>query len=624
MEKNLFEVGADIDVEALMSRLRETAKQRGRATSIAPPKEPEPGILQTLQPQRLTQEIQNGGLSADVINHLPLKNRGAKGRIELQVKKFVKWLVHWNTSGQAEFNHSVVRSLGLIAEDLQAAQESFATIEALVRDIAAQSSEFEKSMQSELRSAVSPLREDLDRNGAQTRLLTEQVSAFSSRLEESDVAAAKIARQQEANFRATEATLRGEMNRLLMDQASCFSAILEQQASSFSAMLEQKVGPMIEESTQHLRADFGTTEATLREEANRLLVEQASCFSAMLEQKVGPMIEESAQHLQGDFGTVEATLREEMSRKIQQLLEETRGKNETLVAQLAELMVKLDHKFGEFAMRTLRVERLARNASPDLDAAEGVNREDLSLAQPDIRDQRRNGKEKTGRGKRTGKRISSGNPFGQAFDYFLFEHRHRGPVSEIKRRQSTYLDLFRWKENVVDLGCGRGEFVELLSENGINVTGVDINEDMVDFCRDRGLSVVQSDIFDYLTGLSDKTLDGIFLSQVVEHLSPERILELISLCSKKLGPGGVIVAETVNTNCPVALSNFYLDPTHVRPVPPEMLSFMFEQEALRVQTFRFSSPLAGNNTDEVLDTSSGFAQEGRIYQDYAVVALASD
>jgi len=409
-----------------------------------------------------------------------------------------------------------------------------------------------------------------------------------------------------------------------MDQASCFSAILEQRASSFSAMLEQQVGPMIEESAQHLKGDFGTLEAALREETSRLLVEQASGFSAMLEQKAGPMIEESAQHLKGDFGTVKANLREEMSRKVQQLREETRGKNETLDAQLAELMGKLDHKLVEFTMRTLRVERLARNGSPDLDAAEGVNREDISLAHPDIRDQKRNGKEKSGRGKRTSKRISNGNPFGQAFDYFLFEHRHRGPVSEIKRRQSTYLDLFRGKENVVDLGCGRGEFVELLSENGINVIGVDINEDMVDFCRDRGLSVVQSDIFDYLTGLSDKTLDGIFLSQVVEHLSPERILELISLCSKKLGPAGVIVAETVNTNCPVALSNFYLDPTHVRPVPPEMLSFMFEQEALRIQTFRFSSPLAGNNTDEVLDTSSGFAQEGRIYQDYAVVALASN
>src|SRR5205814_883010 len=157
----------------------------------------------------------------------------------------------------------------------------------LVRDIAAQSSEFEKSMQSEFRAAVSPLREDLDRNGAQTRLLTEQVSAVASRLAESDAAAAKAARHMQATFRATE-----------------------------------------------------------------------------------------------------ATLREEMSRKIQQLLEETRGKHETLVARLAELMGKLDHRLVEFTMRTLRVERLARNASPDLGAAEGVNSEDLSLTQPDIRDQR--------------------------------------------------------------------------------------------------------------------------------------------------------------------------------------------------------------------------------------------
>ena len=609
MEKNLFEVGADIDVEALMSRLRENARQRV-TSSARSPKEPEPKILQTLQPQRLTQEIQNGVLSADVINQIPLKSQGAKRRIERPVKKFVKWLIHWNTRGQAEFNYSVMRSLGLIAEELQTAQESFATIEALVRDIAAQSSEFEKSMQSEFRAAVSPLREDLDRNGAQTRLLTAQVSAVASRLAESDAAAAKAARHLQATFRATEGTLREEMNRLLMEQGSCFSA-----------MLEQRVDPMIEESAQHLRGDFRTVEATFREETNRLLVEQASGFSAMLEQKVGPMIEESAQHLQGDFGTSEATLREEISRKVQQLREETNGKNETLAAQLAALMVKLDHKLVEFTMRTLRVERLARNAGPELDAAEGANREDISLAHPDVRDQGTSGKEKTGKGKRTSKRISSGNSFGQGFDYFLFEHRHRGPVSEIKRRQSTYLDLFRGKENVVDLGCGRGEFVELLSENGINVTGVDSSKDMVDFCRDRGLTVVQADIFEYLASLPQRALDGIFLSQVVEHLSPERILELISLCSKRLGPGGVIVAETVNTNCPTALSNFYLDPTHVRPVPAEMLRFMLEQAAFQVKYLRFTSPLPGNDLNEVLDLTSGLSHEVMAYQDYAVVAV---
>jgi hypothetical protein len=88
-----------------------------------------------------------------------------------------------------------------------------------------------------------------------------------------------------------------------MEQGSCFSA------------MQQQVGPMIDESAQHLRRDLGTTEAVLREETNRLLMEHASGFSAMLEQKVVPMIE-----------TAEATLREEMSRKVQQLREKTRGK----------------------------------------------------------------------------------------------------------------------------------------------------------------------------------------------------------------------------------------------------------------------------------------------------------
>jgi len=212
-------------------------------------------------------------------------------------------------------------------------------------------------------------------------------------------------------------------------------------------------------------------------------------------------------------------------------------------------------------------------------------------------------------------------PAGPPFDYFLFEQRFRGPVAEIKRRQAGYLDLFRSRRAVLDLGCGRGEFLELLAEHDIPVTGVDRSEDMVDFCRGLGLAVVQADLFAHLESLPDESLDGVFVAQVVEHLTPDGIARLVGLCARKLQPGGVMVAETVNPGCPVALGNFYRDPTHVRPVPAELLQFLFEQALFEVRCLRFSAPTGGGERPEVLELEGGFVPEAQHYQDYAVVAV---
>jgi SAM-dependent methyltransferase len=210
-----------------------------------------------------------------------------------------------------------------------------------------------------------------------------------------------------------------------------------------------------------------------------------------------------------------------------------------------------------------------------------------------------------------------------AFDYFMFEHRFRGSVSDIKQRQLGYLDLFRGRSHVVDLGCGRGEFVELLTENGIGVTGVDANEDMVDFCRDRGLPVVRADLFAHLEGLPDASLDGVFAAQVVEHLPPRSIARLIGLCGRKLGRHGVVVFETINPTCPEAMNWFYLDPSHVRPVPADLLQFMAEEGGLQVRGLRFSAPLptVSQPGHRVLEVAAGTPPEAAAYQDYALIAF---
>ena len=175
------------------------------------------------------------------------------------------------------------------------------------------------------------------------------------------------------------------------------------------------------------------------------------------------------------------------------------------------------------------------------------------------------------------------------FDYFLFERRFRGSEEEIRNRQKAYLEHFRGRENVVDLGCGRGEFLELMRENTVSARGVESNTDMFLYCKEKGLDVIQEDLFTYLESVQDGSIGGIFCSQVIEHLPSNLQIRLASLCSTKLKSRSPLVIETINPECLFALSrNFFLDPTHVRPVPAEMLRFLLESLHFEDVEIRFS------------------------------------
>lgn len=230
----------------------------------------------------------------------------------------------------------------------------------------------------------------------------------------------------------------------------------------------------------------------------------------------------------------------------------------------------------------------------------------------------------------------SGPPSAQVhsdFDYAGFEERFRGSEAEIKCRHRRYLQHMNGNGPVLDIGCGRGEFLELLRESGIEARGVDLNLDMVLLCREKGLEVWHGDAFAYLDDVPDGSLGGIFSAQFIEHFPPRDIIRLTQVCHRKLKPRGVLLFETVNASClTVFARSFFLDPSHVWPFHPETLRFLFEGEGFREISVEFASPVETSSTLPHLDASMVGADAPRFnrcvdllnelvfgYQDFAIV-----
>src|SRR6266511_3777067 len=172
-------------------------------------------------------------------------------------------------------------------------------------------------------------------------------------------------------------------------------------------------------------------------------------------------------------------------------------------------------------------------------------------------------------------------------DYFAFEVRMRGDSAEIRDRQQVYVDDFRRSAPVLDLGCGRGEFLSLLREAGVEARGVDADADMVAYARGEGLDVEQADAVAALEALVDESLGGIFAAQLLEHLPPPTLLRLLELSAAKLRPGGLFVAETINPLSPLALRNYFADLTHAQPLVAETRELLLRQAGFSSVEKRF-------------------------------------
>lgn len=206
--------------------------------------------------------------------------------------------------------------------------------------------------------------------------------------------------------------------------------------------------------------------------------------------------------------------------------------------------------------------------------------------------------------------------------YREFEERHRGSRDLIQQRQRFYLPFLvplqkiHESVKVVDLGCGRGEWLELLSAQGYEVEGIDLDEGMLAACRERNLRARKGDALDTLRSLPEASHSVISGFHIAEHIPFDTLQELFSEANRVLRPGGLLILETPNPeNVAVSTNSFYLDPTHVRPIPPLLLEFLAEYSGFkRTKLVRLNGP----TFTDVVPTLTDVLHHAS--PDYAVIA----
>jgi SAM-dependent methyltransferase len=209
-----------------------------------------------------------------------------------------------------------------------------------------------------------------------------------------------------------------------------------------------------------------------------------------------------------------------------------------------------------------------------------------------------------------------------SYKYVGFEDQFRGSAQEIRARVSAYVPEFEGARDVLDVGCGRGEFLDLLRERAISARGIDLNDEMAALCRDRGLDVTSGDALSHLLAQPDESLGGLFAAQVVEHLEPDYLMRLLDVAYRKLRPGSKIVLETINPACWYAFFASYLrDITHVRPLHPDTLQYLLVANGFQQVVIRYSAPFPDDSKLQPLPVLARSSASGEAHDVDALSAV---
>ncbi len=212
--------------------------------------------------------------------------------------------------------------------------------------------------------------------------------------------------------------------------------------------------------------------------------------------------------------------------------------------------------------------------------------------------------------------------------YRALEDKFRGEHSQIRERLQVYLPFLQETtlqscgDPIIDIGCGRGEWLQLLQDKGYRGLGLDINQVMLEQCQDMGLSVIGRDALSYLESLPDESIGGVTGFHIVEHLPFEYLIQIMAESYRVVRPGGIIIFETQNPhNVLVGSCNFYFDPTHKNPIPPELLQFMAQYSGFGTAQIW---PLNPSDNPHVLENSDLADRFNELFygsMDYAVIGI---
>jgi O-antigen chain-terminating methyltransferase len=216
--------------------------------------------------------------------------------------------------------------------------------------------------------------------------------------------------------------------------------------------------------------------------------------------------------------------------------------------------------------------------------------------------------------------------------YVAFEEKYRGSPGEIRERLGRYLPIIESalgvkemedKGKVVDIGCGRGEWLSLLEENGYKAIGIDTNIHNINFCREKDLTAFHEDAIQWLSLQQDESLDCVSAFHVIEHLDFSQLNFFLDHALRSLRQGGLLLLETPNPeNLLVGTNAFYLDPTHVRPIPAGLMDFLLSYKGFHQVEVQKIHPVAHelmiHEDTEVARRCNQLFYEG---QDYAIIGI---
>jgi 2-polyprenyl-3-methyl-5-hydroxy-6-metoxy-1,4-benzoquinol methylase len=190
----------------------------------------------------------------------------------------------------------------------------------------------------------------------------------------------------------------------------------------------------------------------------------------------------------------------------------------------------------------------------------------------------------------------SDGPFSTPVDsqtYVQFEDVFRGEKTDISSRVESYVPLLAAATDVVEIGCGRGELLALLSARGVTVRGVDVNSAMVAACRQRGLTAEQGDALGFLASQQDGSIGGLVAIQVVEHMPAAYLTSFLEQAFHKMRPGAPLILETINPACWMAFFETYIrDLTHQHPLHPDTLRFLVQAAGFSHVDIQFRAPVS--------------------------------